>query len=144
LREKNGRTRAIDKLVRFHFEWVNTQNMEIIEYPISNLEQQSRNQFCNHGTHGTHGKRLTTKHTNHTKKTIVNFLLRKNLTIDFVKNVQKKQEYDGLYYGMSNIHIAIFPHSSSLHGVGTGRAPTTICIHLNEKQSVIGQTLLTG
>ena len=41
--------------------------------------------------------------TNHTKKTIVNFLLRKNLTIDFVKNVQKKQEYDGLYYGMSNI-----------------------------------------
>jgi hypothetical protein len=72
------------------------------EYPISSLEQQSRNQFCNHGTHGTHGKRLTTKHTNHTKKTIVNFLLRKNLTLDFVKNVQKKQEYDGLYYGISN------------------------------------------
>ena len=47
-------------------------------------------------------KRLTMKHTNHpshstgqsTKKTIVNFLLRKNLTIDFVKNVQEKQEYD--------------------------------------------------
>ena len=42
---------------------------------------------------------------NHTKKTIVNFLLRKNLTIDFVKNVQKKQEYDGLYYGMSNNEV---------------------------------------
>jgi hypothetical protein len=28
---------------------------------------------------------------NHTKKTIVNFLLRKNLTIDFVKNVQKNK-----------------------------------------------------
>ena len=61
-----------------------------LEYPISNLEQQSRNQFYNHGTHGIYRKRLTTKHTNHTKKTIVNFLLRKNLTIDFVKNVQKK------------------------------------------------------
>jgi hypothetical protein len=24
--------------VRFHFEWVNTQNMEILEYPISNTE----------------------------------------------------------------------------------------------------------
>ena len=72
-----------------------------LEYPISNLEQQSRNQFCNHGTHGIHRKRLTTKHTNHTKKTIVNFLLCKNLTIDFVKNVQKKHEYDGLYYGIS-------------------------------------------
>ena len=40
---------------------------------------------------------------NHTKKTIVNFLLRKNLTIDFVKNVQKKQEYDGLYYGTVSV-----------------------------------------
>jgi hypothetical protein len=28
----------IKNLVRFHFEWVNTQNMEIIEYPISNTE----------------------------------------------------------------------------------------------------------
>ena len=76
-----------------------------LEYPISNTEQQSRNQFCSHGTHGIHRKRLTTKHTNHTKKTIVNFLLRKNLTIDFVENVQKKQEYDGLYYGMSNNEV---------------------------------------
>jgi hypothetical protein len=25
-------------LVRFHFEWVNTQNMKILEYPISNTE----------------------------------------------------------------------------------------------------------
>ena len=76
-----------------------------LEYPISNLEQQSRNQFCNHRTHGTHRKRLTTKHTNYTKKIIVNFLLRKNLTIDFVKNVQRKQEYDGLYYGMFNDEV---------------------------------------
>ena len=75
---------------------------------MSNLEQQSRNQFCNHGTHGIHRKRLTTKHTNHTKKTIVNFLLRKNLTIDFVKNVQKKQEYGGLYYGISNVQVKNF------------------------------------
>jgi hypothetical protein len=73
-----------------------------LEYPISNTEQQSRNQFCNHGTHGIHRKILTTKHT---KKTIVNFLLRKKLTIDFVKNVQKKQEYYGLYYGMSNNEV---------------------------------------
>jgi hypothetical protein len=32
-------------------------------------------------------------------------LLRKNLTIDFVKNVQKKQEYGGLYYGISNDEV---------------------------------------
>jgi hypothetical protein len=31
------------------------------------LEQQSRNQFCNHGTHGIHRTLLTTKHTKHTK-----------------------------------------------------------------------------
>jgi hypothetical protein len=37
--------------------------------------------------HRKHRKGLTTKHTNHTKKIIVNFLLRKNLTIDFMKNV---------------------------------------------------------
>ena len=48
--------------------------------------------FYNHGIHGKHGKRLTTKHTNHTKKIIVNFLLRKNLTIYFVKNVQKNKK----------------------------------------------------
>ena len=41
------------------------------------------------------------------KPTTVNFLLRKNLTIDFVINVQREQEYDGLYYGISNNEVKI-------------------------------------
>ena len=65
-----------------------------------------------------------------TKKTIVNFLLRKNLTIDFVKNVQKKQEYDGLYYGISNVQVKIFLDS----------IPT--CLRESHRQMEIGNWVL--
>jgi hypothetical protein len=56
---------------------------------------------------------VTTEHTNHTKKIIVNFLLRKNLTIDFVKNVQKNKnmadcitEYPMMKYGQKALEGA--------------------------------------
>jgi hypothetical protein len=44
----------------------------------------------NHETHPS----TSSGQANHTKKIIVNFLLRKNLTIDFIKNAQEKQKVD--------------------------------------------------
>jgi carbonic anhydrase len=53
---------------------------------ITTEHTENTEKEINHETHKTH------------EKEIVNFLLRKNLTIDFVKNMQEKQKVAGWYY----------------------------------------------